>query len=419
MYQCNIQIEKNLRIELKFEIKSSIIVFDGPGFQSKVLNSSFQIYKTSTFQCVVLLLKSSLMVGVLNFTSTLLVIDQHLQVYNPTSFVLPDNKKNLAPIVLSISVAHGLNVNVSLHTIRQTGKFLHSPDCKFSGVAFFEKPKHVFNKIECICQDFNHARGFNRNVYSSGPLVILILYWYREYSEITVVLNISSTKCQAITIDPCVASYYCDPCTKTRSNELSCNKYLPCDFSCNGGDSSVSCQKYLNQITQFTSVKLHTNDNKEYGKDVDFFFSMPYGTCFVLQLRKLLMPHPISSTVNDIIKCKIVLIPAPVLSGEASFGFMLTGQLDSEISDEDDFIFRSSPFFMRSFFPYSHFHEDNSYCIKERNGNITECNKMIQASPLGYTSFLMISDLKSYICTSTLFSMKIIHRNLAKFTRLG
>ena len=412
LYHFNIQVEKNLCIEVKSEIKSSIILFDGPGFQSKVLNSSFPIYKTSTFQCVILLLKLSSLIGVLNFTSILLAIDQHLKVKNPTRFALPDKRKNLAPLVLSIGVAHGLNVNVSLYTIKQTGRFLHSPDCKFSGVAFFEKSIHIIHEIECVCQDFNHTLGFNQNVYSSGPLVTLVLYWYKEYSEIAVVLNVSSTKCQVITIDPCVASYYCDPCTKRHSKELLCNKYLPCDFFCKGGDPSVSCQKYLNQITQFTSVRLHTNDNKQYGKDVDYFFSMPYGTCFVLQLRKLLLPTSTSSAVNDIIKCKFGLIPAPVLSGEASFGFMITGKLDSEISDGDDFVFRSSPFLVRSFFPYSYFHEDNSYCIKERNGNITECDNVIHASPLGYTSFLMLSESKSYISTSTVFSMKIIHETM-------
>ena len=161
LYHFYIQIKKNLCIQVKTEINSHFIVFDGPGFQSNVLKRVFPIYKTSTFQCLVQLLKLSLLIDILNYTSTLLTIDQYLEVDDSVKLVLPNNRKNVAPLVLSIGIKNGFHINVSLNIIRQTNGFLHSPDCKFGGVAFFKDSGQIFHEIQCICQDFSSSLGFN------------------------------------------------------------------------------------------------------------------------------------------------------------------------------------------------------------------------------------------------------------------
>ena len=354
-----------------------------------------------------------MLIDILNYTSTLLTIDKYLEVDDSINLVLPNNRKNVAPLVLSIGIKNGFHVNVSLNIIRQTNRFLPSPDCKFGGVAFFKDSGKIFHEIECICQDFNSSLGINRNVYFFGPSVILILYWYKEYSEIKVALNISNTECQAIIVDPCAAASYCNPCTKSIMVKVC--EYGICKYFCDGGDRT-SCKRYLKQITKFTTIKLHTNANKQYGEPVHYIFSIPHETCVVFQFRKQLKPISISLPVIDNTKCDISLIPAPVTSGEASFSF-ITGQLDSELldenlktTDEPDLVFTNFPFDFNVIFQDNPIYDGDGCCINETKGIITKCNNVISASPLDYTSFLMVSESKSYLYTY--HSIAITHRTM-------
>ena len=222
------------------------------------------------------------------------------------------------------------------------------------------------------------------------------MYWYKEYSEIEVALNISKTKCQVIIIDPCAAEYFCNPCAWTHSKELNCNLDIDCHLACDGGNPNISCQKYVNEVTQFTNVQLQTNKYKWVEK-VTYFFSMPYETCFVLQFRKQFLSDSLSSQVNDISICSMSLEPSPVPYSVTGFGFMITGQLDSETSSLGCISFRNENY-------------NRTYCVYKVKDITTKCSHdsrfrhTISASKLEERRFLMFSEAKSYLSGSIIMA---------------
>ena len=280
-------------------------------------------------------------------------------------------------------------------------QFLSSPDCSFGGICIFKELNGVSNDYECICTNYKPNLGLSRNIYSSGSSASLILYWYKEYNEIEVALNISKSTCRVVIIDPCAAEYFCYPCTTTHSKEFNCKLDIDCYLACNGGNPNISCQNYLNEITKFTNVKLQTNKNKLVHTVVTYFFSMPFETCFVLQLRKQFLSDSLSSQVNDIFICSMSLEPSPVPYGQTGFEFMITGQLDSETSSLGHISFRNENY-------------NRTYCVYELIDNTTKCSyhtdsrHIIQSSKLEETRFLMFSEAKSYLSKSITMAYKTI-----------
>ena len=361
LYIFRIQVKKNMYIEIKPDKSFTLIVFDGPGFESNVLKKALTTYKTTTFQCILQLLKTSLLTGFLNHTSQTLGISEHIKVIDSISLMLPHNSKHEVPFALTVDASHSSYINVSLLFMKYKSQFLTSSDCSFGGICIFKELNGVSNDYECVCTNYEPNLGLSRNIYSSGSSANLILYWYKEYSEIEVALNISKTMCKVIIIDPCAAEYFCNPCTWTHSKEFNCKLDIDCHLACDGGNSYISCQTYLNEITQFTNVKLQTNKNKMEDRVVTYFFSMPYETCFVLQLRKQFLSDSLSSQVNDIFICSMSLEPSPVRYGQTVFKFMITGQLDSETSSLGRISFRNENY-------------NRTYCVYELKDNTTKCS---------------------------------------------
>ena len=390
LYIFRIQVKKNMYIKIEVEKRFNLIVFDGPGFQSNILKKGKATYKTTTFQCIVQLLEISLFTGYLTHTAQTLTISQQIKVKNQMSLTLP--AKHQTPFTLSIGTSHGSYINISLISMKSKSQFFNYPECIFGGISIFEELNNLFDEIQCICENFKPILGFSRNVYSSGPLVTIFFYWYKEYSEIKVELNISNTKCQVIIIDPCAAKYFCVPCIHTRSKKLNCKLNTDCLSTCEGGNSNISCQKYLNKVTQFTDVKLTTSMDKW---RVTYLFSMHYETCFVLQFKKQFSSEHLSSKVNDINRCFMSLAPSPVPYGQVGFKLMITGQLNGETYHVP---FKAVSFQNKNF--------NRTYCNIEFKQNTTKCPNdvlnahYIRTSHFQNINFLIHSEVKLYLSGS-------------------
>ena len=223
-----IQVKKNMYIEIKPDKSFTLIIFDGPGFESNVLKKTLTTYKTTTFQCILQLLKTSLLTGFLNHTSQTLAISQHIKVNDSITLMLLHKGKHEIPVALSVDASHSSYINVSLLFIRYRSQFLSSPDCSFGGICIFKELNGVSNDYECICTNYKPNLGLSRNIYSSGSSASLILYWYKEYSEIEVALNISKSTCKVVITDPCAAEYFCYPCIWTYSKQFNCKLDADC-----------------------------------------------------------------------------------------------------------------------------------------------------------------------------------------------
>ena len=99
LYVFRIQVKKNMYIEIKPDKSFTLIVFDGPGFESNVLKKALTTYKTTTFQCILQLLKTSLLTGFLNHSSQTLGISEYIKVSDSISLMLPNNSKHKVPLL--------------------------------------------------------------------------------------------------------------------------------------------------------------------------------------------------------------------------------------------------------------------------------------------------------------------------------
>ena len=84
-----LQVKKPNYLVITFNNITSFLVFDGPGYLSKLLNSFSQIVVTSSFQCVIQFMHHEYMVlGSLNYESKPLSISQELNISSIKNYSL-------------------------------------------------------------------------------------------------------------------------------------------------------------------------------------------------------------------------------------------------------------------------------------------------------------------------------------------
>ncbi len=98
-------------------------------------------------------------------------------------------------------------VKISIVDMRYRGQN-NTPNCLYAGVAVYENE----TEIGAQCVKPHHVletKAFDENVYvypsiySNGSSVLLVLYSYKIYGALSLILAISSTKCRAIPLNVC------------------------------------------------------------------------------------------------------------------------------------------------------------------------------------------------------------------------
>ncbi len=252
-----IQVEKNRFILIKILHSSLLhVVFDGPAFGCNMLNMTYNMYRTSTFQSLLQILTNrnfTLSKWSCHFSQGSLVRSQlvNLTQINSTTMELPNTEFALNPVSILVASHVGYQVNLTVQHIFYKG--LESMACIFGGLSVGNIKQTQHKDIVTLCKSHNYTEQPKRSYISSSSYLQLILYWYPAYSNISVVLLLSETKCQTVALLVPKLAFMCK------------------DYS------SVNCNSYLKNITHHINMTMSPTTTQA------VHFDLPKGECVVLQ----------------------------------------------------------------------------------------------------------------------------------------
>ena len=185
------------------------IIYDGPGYLSEMVSKFQNIYKTSTFQCLIHVLEETNFLPKMNFEVKFsakqlnISVRLHTDEFNIIHAPFPTCHRN--PCLLLIETIPGQHINITIYKLLYQG--FTSFTCCHGGLVTGELINNKFKKSLTVCESIDIFKGESRNLYSSSSSLILILYWYKYYSSINITFNLSNTFCQPVHIDYCHHSF--------------------------------------------------------------------------------------------------------------------------------------------------------------------------------------------------------------------
>ena len=238
-------------------------VYDGPRLFYKLMRPNKNTYVVSTFQCVV-------QVVVQNWTA-ILDIDYYTskQQQNMTKTL----KINRDPLLLQIPTEQCIGIiclytvnystpytnkhlTVNVHSIMYGGINADCP-CKYRGLSVMEFNGDSYITVKTMCGVLKETPASDMHIYLTHAPIVIIMYWYKGLSSITVNLSVSLSSCDVIRLDPCKLQH-------------SCRK------------GPVSCLFYLRRSTKGTGVSLYLL-GKSLGVEIGWRLkSASHTQCFIL-----------------------------------------------------------------------------------------------------------------------------------------
>ncbi len=261
-YLVTVKKHQHICLKIKYYLIKRHIIYNGPGIFSKTLDSQ-QIQKTSAFQCLIHTSikhsqKDYLSLRALKYILKPSAVSQNVEIHQNKSIPIHIPNKNCFDTIciLNIQSQSGNQVNATVTKLISSEKAPNSSKnlpCIFSGLAAIEMFPHNSRESATHCKTHDSSH-INRSFYSNNSSLILLAYWFEPYSVIDVTLIISISKCRLIQIDLCIY-----------------------DKKCTQDLKSLSCQNYLDYVTNFVPVNI--------SQDGDFIFAhMKDEQCVVLVL---------------------------------------------------------------------------------------------------------------------------------------
>ena len=261
------------------------IMYDGPGFLAPVneLKNNMKTISSSSFQCILqfmVYINSSLStIYSLSHRDKPLSIQKSLVVrYNDTFLLtLTSHLYRTNTKIILINTIPIYQIMGTLKHVDYTG--FYDPSCLFGGFVVGEYSNEIYDEFFKVC-DSTGAKS--RSFYSQKSSLILLFYWYKEYSKLNISVILSQTTCKSVLFDPCLFRREC------YEGFNQCDNYLR-NITSNSGVSYTeitprSLKIYLNNshcaIIQFAThdIVLPTFFNHITSKCYVHLFSTPLGT---------------------------------------------------------------------------------------------------------------------------------------------
>ena len=203
---------------------------------------------------------------------------------------LPLNECSVTNCLVKVeTLSQNYNINATLHSIQYLGSHLDQFTCYYGGLVLTQ---NIYDEryTDTICQQYNHIDSLKKSFYSTNSSLLILLYWYKNYSKINLTLFISTTHCTAIQLDYCTIDESCSP------------------------HKMGTCSLLLNHITRHSDITLRYQ-----GSWSTYFFSFQNPGCVILQFKERYM------AVGEIYgRCSINLVATdePLPGVELSYHIM-------------------------------------------------------------------------------------------------
>ena len=252
---------------------NAYFLYDGPDTKSRRLKSKGEIYTTAAFQCLIFIfteLYSSILYQNISFVAKSLKNNNIIKLKENQTLIVSYNlhtycKKALIVCIISVTVPVGYFVNAT--TLNLTLHGVKDSMCSTGGVAVYEPINVKYSEIATFCQSHSGVHR-SRNIYSKGPMLLLVLYSYKEYSKLEVVLELSVTRCTLLLMNVWKYHAFCD--------HLSYN--------------SRKCSEFINESVQNTTLTINLECNS-YGQFTvcdGLDVKMEDSTCATIQINNSL-----------------------------------------------------------------------------------------------------------------------------------
>ena len=172
----------------------SVKILDGPDFMSPSLkpfsfqgnetthhHSNYQLYLTSSFQCVIYLyhFNASFSNEIFKHSSNKIKSENNVLISpfkNASHFKLPNNQycshKNVCIIPFQTNAGYRLNVSIRSIYNSDQGDIL----CSYAGLSMYDIINQSYIDIYTIC------KPSERNIYSNSSRMLLVYYSFKKYS---------------------------------------------------------------------------------------------------------------------------------------------------------------------------------------------------------------------------------------------
>ncbi len=260
-----IQVQKTRHILILPQMNLiDLLVLNGPGFQSKQIEPIDGIFTSFGFHCLLQILiyfkktyNESRLKYATNLSST-----AHMNWTTKLNFHLPFSDFCDGTICLLHIHTQHLHVNATVLGVTYQGK--QSETCKYGGFTAAEMVEGIYQENSILCQTHNGSSSQGRSFYSSKSSLILVLFWYLEYSNISTSLLIDSTPCQHVRLCPCTLSSLC------KRNTSLCTDYIEQQI----------------EATHFTSSEIYVGEKSPYRDYPLVFVDVGELSCIVLSFHR-------------------------------------------------------------------------------------------------------------------------------------
>ena len=199
------------------------VLFNGPGYLSKVktIVSNVSTYAISGFQCILKFEYHSFRLQNDNCTvrysgstkySNSLILDDTAQTFQFNNTYHLSAYPHI--LMLKSQTKYKILVKISDFSFNATEDAV---DCKYGGVSFFDVKVNDIHETTLVCTTREENQQNLQPYYSHNNAAIVIMYFYQEYSSLSLLLHVSVTNCDIVKINVCAISLAC----KSNLNECS------------------------------------------------------------------------------------------------------------------------------------------------------------------------------------------------------
>ena len=97
--------------------------------------------------------------------------------------------------------------------------------CKYGGFLTGEKTVKSYKESLTVCEQHGSDEHQGLTLISQNSSLILFVYWYEHYSEISTSVHVSLTKCTAVKVDICALQELCSSTTKRNFHLPRCKSH--------------------------------------------------------------------------------------------------------------------------------------------------------------------------------------------------
>ena len=282
---------------IKFTNDSELVVelYDGPGtYSPNIFKKNNESHITSTFQSIIYLWVPS--TNRLNTECSFQFVTESSSVRMniQLNYSLPHIISHVFTKYEVWKIFSYYNVNLTIINLTYTG--FNDPLCTFVGITVYNVNSDSYKEITTECILFSNILSF-RNIYSRSNETLLVLYSYKEYGNLSLTMQFSSTKCKPVTINTCALSYLC----KFKNNAM--------------------CKEHKENIKAL---------NLKYTQiSTDFPLSVNPGQCFILQMVAVVDRIAL---VGSPYECRINFYHTNILNNNIDIYFNIKAVIQSKYS---------------------------------------------------------------------------------------